>query len=102
MVCKSLLQNHQRRTRAMPMIEERVVEIEKNQLQHAQMLPGIPAEGQYSATTHCEHFGFCAIQILRPWRIRTCEVSIHCDGFASFIRSRSIFTASSSLVRPSL
>src|SRR5665213_1188505 len=59
-----------------------------------QMLPFIPAEGQYSTTSHFEHFGFRASQMARPCRMRTCAVSVHCEGLASCIRSCSLFGGS--------
>src|SRR2546422_11638827 len=51
--------------------------------------------------SHSSHFGRRAMHTRRPCRISVCENHVHLSRGTSAIKSRSIFTGSFSVVRPS-
>src|SRR3989449_6619881 len=57
--------------------------------------------GHSRLMTHSSHFGRRAMHTRRPCRISVCENHVHLSRGTSAIKSRSIFTGSFSVVRPS-
>src|SRR6185437_15855263 len=58
-------------------------------------------EGQMSESMQAAHRGVRAMQMRRPCSMNRCDSGVHCSTGNSGMRSRSIFTGSVAVVRPS-